>query len=110
VEKRESMMQKLIWVGCGSGVGSSVMAAEVLKPLCAARGLDVRIEIVNFRDLRGMSRKPDLMVSIAPGLELGNPGLVGVPVVIGVSMLTGIGIEKTMDEIEKALKGSAEER
>jgi len=100
------MAKKLVWVGCGSGVGSSIMAAEKLKPLCEERGLDIKIVIVNFRDLRGKTPKPDLMVSIAPGLELGGyAGLEGIPVVVGVSMLTGAGIEKTMDEIEAALKG-----
>lgn len=96
--------KKLIWVACGSGVASSTMATQALKGLCAQRGLDVDIEIVAFRDMRGKAHKPDLLVSIAPGIEQGKfAGLEGVPVIQGVSLLTGIGKEKTMDEIVAAL-------
>jgi len=97
------MARKRIWLACGSGVASSQMAAHTLGRLLKERGIDADIEVIGFRDIRGKTNKPDLMVSIAPGLEEGNPGLVGVPIVMGVALLTGIGIEKVMQEIAKAL-------
>lgn len=97
------MARKKIWLACGSGVASSQMAAHTLGKLLKERGIDADIEVIGFRDIRGKSSKPDLMVSIAPGLEEGNPGLVGVPIVMGVALLTGIGKEKVMEEIVKAL-------
>ncbi len=97
------MARKKIWLACGSGVASSQMAAHTLGRLLKERNIDAEIEVICFRDIRGKTSKPDLMVSIAPGLEDGNPGLVGVPIVMGVPLLTGIGTEKVMQEIIKAL-------
>jgi PTS system galactitol-specific IIB component len=99
-------MKKKIWLACGSGVASAGMAAHTLKRLCQERNLDVEIEVMNFREIRGKSGKPDVMVSIAPGFEKGSySGLKDVPIIIGVSILSGIGVEETMAEIERVLKG-----
>jgi PTS system galactitol-specific IIB component len=99
-------MKKKIWLACGSGVASAGMAAHTLKRLCQERNLDVEIEVMNFREIRGKSGKPDVMVSIAPGFEKGSySGLEGVPIITGVSILSGIGLEETMAEIERVLKG-----
>jgi len=95
---------KTIYLACGSGVASSGMAEHTLKKKLDERKLQANVVVVGFRDLAGRS-KPDIMVSIAPGLEKGNYAkLDGVVVIQGVSLLTGIGIEKTIDEIEAALK------
>lgn len=98
-------MKKVVWLACGSGVASSQMAAHTLGEKCKARGLDIEIVVVGFRDIGARHQKPDLMVSIAPGIETGKyADLRGVKVINGVALLTGIGIEKVMDEIEQALK------
>ncbi len=98
------MAKKKIWLACGSGVASSQMAAHTLGKLLKERGIDAEIEVICFRDIRGKTYKPDLMVSIAPGLEDGNPGLAGVPIIMGVPLLTGIGTDKVLQEIIKALE------
>jgi PTS system galactitol-specific IIB component len=98
-------MKKIVWLACGSGVASSQMAAHTLEKKCSERGLDVEIVVVGFRDIGGRHQKPDLMVSIAPGIETGNyADLKNVPVINGVALLTGMGIEQVMDQIEEALK------
>lgn len=98
-------MKKVVWLACGSGVASSQMAAHTLGEKCKARGLDVEIVVVGFRDIGARHQKPDLLVSIAPGIETGNfADLTNVKVINGVALLTGIGIDKVMDEIEQALK------
>ncbi len=97
------MAKKRIWLACGSGVASSQMAAHTLGKLLQERGIDAEIEVIGFRDIHGKTNKPDVMVSIAPGLEEGNSGLAGVPIVMGVPLLTGIGTEKVMQDIIKAL-------
>jgi len=91
-------------LACGSGVASSGMAEHTLKKKLDERNLKANIVVVGFRDLAGRT-KPDIMVSIAPGLEKGNyANLEGVIVIQGVSLLTGIGLDKTIDEVEAALK------
>ena len=97
------MARKKIWLACGSGVASSQMAAYTLDKLLKQKGVDADIEVIGFRDIRGKTIKPDLLVSIAPGFEEGNEALIGVPVVMGVPLLTGIGTEKVIQEILKAL-------
>ncbi len=98
-------MKKRIWLACGSGIASANMCAHVLKKQCANRGLDVEIETLGFRDIRSRTTKPDVLVSIAPGLEKGNyTGLQGVPIVNGVCLMTGMGVDKLMDELTKLLK------
>lgn len=98
-------MKKVVWLACGSGVASSQMAAHTLEKHCKQRSLDVEIVVVGFRDMGARHQKPDLLVSIAPGIESGNyADLKGVPVIDGVGLLTGMGIEKLMEEVEQALK------
>jgi galactitol PTS system EIIB component len=97
------MTKKLIWLACGSGVASSQMAAYTLGKLLKAKNIDATIEVVAFRDIRGKSTKPDLLVSIAPGFTMDNPNLANVPIVMGVGLLTGIGTEKIVQDIIKAL-------
>jgi galactitol-specific phosphotransferase system IIB component len=95
---------KTIYLACGSGVASSGMAEHILKKKMDERKLVANVVVVGFRDLAARS-KPDIMISIAPGLEKGKyADLGGVIVIQGVSLLTGIGIEKTMDEVEAAIK------
>jgi PTS system galactitol-specific IIB component len=100
------MDTKRIIVLCGNGVASSAMAASKLENLCSDRGLKVVIEKKAYRDMKGAGLKPDLIVSLAPGMESGGFGIgyANVPVIMGVSFLTGMGYEKVMDDIEKILR------
>lgn len=95
---------KTIYLACGSGVASSGMAEQTLNKKLAERGLQANVFVVGFRDLAAR-KKPDIMISIAPGLEKGSfADLSSVIIIQGVSLLTGIGLEKTMDEVEAAIK------
>jgi len=100
------MAKKTIIVLCGSGVASSAMAASRLEDFCKERGLDVKVEKRAYRDMKGIGAKPDLIVALTPGLKAGGFGIgfEDVPVIMGVSLLTGRGYEKILDEIEKELK------
>jgi PTS system galactitol-specific IIB component len=98
-------MKKIVWLACGSGVASSQMAAHTLEKNCNQRGLNVEIVVVGFRDMGSRHQKPDVMVSIAPGIETGEyADLKGVQVIDGVGLLTGMGVDKIMDQLEEALK------
>lgn len=100
------MAKKAIIILCGSGVASSAMAAEKLKQSCEERGLDVKIETRAYRDMKSIGVKPDLIVALTPGLKAGGFGIgfTDVPIVMGVSLLTGRDYEKIIDEIEEKLK------
>jgi len=87
-------------VACGSGVASSETAAYKLKKLLGERKLDADVRVVNFRSLKNIANQCDLLVHIAPN----DPTDYGVPRVNGVPFLTGIGLNKVMDEIEAFIK------
>lgn len=91
---------KVIMVACGSGVASSETAAYKLRNMLKERKLQADVRVVNFRSLKNIATQSDILVNIAPN----DPTNYGVPTVNGVPFLTGIGVEKVMDEIEKLLK------
>lgn len=95
------MARKLIIVPCGSGVATSMTAAEKLKDLLRQRRIDAEVRAVDFKGLRTYAATADLIVSIAPYEKVDY----GVPVINGIPFLTGVGLEQTMDEVEKVLKG-----
>jgi PTS system galactitol-specific IIB component len=87
-------------VACGSGVASSETAAYKLRNQLKQRNLQAEVRVVNFRSLKNIAKQSDILVHIAPN----DPTDYGVPRVNGVPFLTGIGLDKVMDEIEKLLK------
>lgn len=93
-------MAKLILVPCGSGVATSMTAAEKLKQLLKLRKLEAEVQAVDFKSLRTYASSAALIVSIAPYEKVDY----GVPVVTGIPFLTGVGVDKVMDQIEKILK------
>jgi PTS system galactitol-specific IIB component len=100
------MSIKRILIVCGSGVASSAMAANKLRQLCKSRGLETQIECKALRDMTGAGSKPNLIVVLTPGLKAGGFGIgfKDVPIVMGLSLLTGRDIEQFTDEIEHILR------
>ncbi|MDP9750567.1 PTS system galactitol-specific IIB component [Thermoanaerobacter pentosaceus] len=94
--------RKKIVVACGSGVATSKSVAERVKELCKQRKIDVETLAVDFRSVKSHLKDADLFISIAPY----DPTDYGVPVVSGIPFMTGIGMDKAMDEIEKILKNA----
>ena len=94
--------RKVIFVACGSGVASSETAAYKLRNKLKERNLHnlAEVKVVNFRQLKSISKQCDILVHIAPN----DPTDYGVPRVNGVPFLTGFGLEPVMDEIEKLIK------
>lgn len=99
------MGSRKIWVACGNAVASSTMAAHTLGKLCEERGLDVEIEVIAFHNIPGKSTKPKLIVSLAPNYDVsGLENMKGVQVVSGIALITGIGKESVMDQIQQILE------
>lgn len=84
---------------CGAGLATSTWIATKLKSSLADRGLDSDISEVKIMDLSLSATNYDLIVSAS---NLGD--VYGVPVVVSTSILTGIGLEDTINEIVRILE------
>lgn len=93
-------MKKKILTVCGSGVATSVMCAEKIKQYCSKNGIDVSVEAISFGQLSGRKIDADCIVSVNPNQKIN----IDIPVISGVSLLTGIGQQATLDEILKVIK------
>lgn len=94
------MMKKKVYTVCGSGVATSVTCAKKIKEYCDKHGIDVEVSPISFGQLSGNNVKADLIVSVNSKLQLSND----IPVISGISLLTGIGQEATLKHIADILK------
>lgn len=90
---------KKVYTVCGSGVATSVMCATKIRNYFKEKGLEVRVEPISFGSLSNGDVSADAIVSVNSGLS----NDFGIPVISGVSLLTGIGEEQTFQEVEKIL-------
>lgn len=89
---------KRIIVACGSGVATSNTAAEKLRNLLADRGLrGVDVRAVDIKSLESEAKLADLLVTITPGAKRDSE--LGIPVLNGIPLLTGVGAGKLADQI-----------
>lgn len=94
-------MKKRIYTVCGSGVATSVMCAKKIKEYCDEHNIDVDVIPISFGQLSGNNINADLIVSVNSKLKLSNNDI---PVISGISLLTGIGQADTFKKIEDILK------
>lgn len=85
---------------CGAGLATSTWIANRLKDSLAERGIEADIMEMKIMDLALSASNYDLIVSAS---NLGQ--VYDVPVVVSTSVLTGIGLEDTIDEIVSILTG-----
>ena len=95
-------MKKKVYTVCGSGVATSVMCSKKIKEYCDNHGVDVEVSPISFGQLSGNNVSADLIVSVNSKLKLNND----IPVISGISLLTGIGQEDTLKQIVDILKKS----
>ncbi|MBE6011300.1 PTS sugar transporter subunit IIB [Anaeropeptidivorans aminofermentans] len=95
-------MKKVLTI-CGSGVATSVMCANKIKQFCEKNGIDVEVKAISFGQLDPKSVDADCIVSVNPNLSID----VDVPVISGVSLLTGMGQEQTLQSVVDVLKRGA---
>ena len=94
---------KRIIVACGSGVATSNTAAEKLRNLLADRGLrGVDVRAVDIKSLESEAKLADLLVTITPGAKRDQE--LGIPVLNGIPLLTGMGAGKLADQIAEMAK------
>ena len=99
MELRGAEMRKYrIGVVCGAGMATSSVIATKLREELSKKGLDVDIITLKAVDASSSAKNLDLIVT-STLLEADF----GIPIIRGISLLTGIGEEETIDEIYKTL-------
>ncbi|MCC3145598.1 PTS sugar transporter subunit IIB [Halanaerobium sp. Z-7514] len=93
--------KKKIIVACGTGIATSTAVKSKIYDYLKEKGMNVEIDQCKISELKSQieNTKADLVVTTGP--VGGNYNL---PVVNGVSFLTGINEEKTLNEIISYLK------
>lgn len=86
---------KRILVACGNGIATSTVVASKVKDYLTERGVQVETTQTKLMEVPGKVQGYDLLVTT--GQFDGQTG--NVPVVKGMPILTGIGADKTMEEI-----------
>ena len=92
-------MKKKVIIACGGAIATSSFVADRVKRLCQAEGIEVNIV---------QCRLSEIPSSIA-GASLVIPTSMvrrdyGIPMVVGMPLLSGIGEEETIKEILVILK------
>jgi PTS system galactitol-specific IIB component len=91
---------KNIIVVCGNGIASSSIMMAALQDLLDENGLDANLEKASLMDCTPERfNSKDLIVS---STAIDNPEIT-TPVIVGVSLLTGIGEEETLEQIKSYL-------
>lgn len=85
---------KTIIVACGAGVATSTVITSSIVNLLKENNIEHRILQCSLNEVRMHVEKGDLLVTSMPLKEKYN-----IPTVLGISFLTGAGVNKTMEEI-----------
>lgn len=99
-EEGKSIMAKRILVACGNGVATSTVVASKIRDYCKEKGLDVQTTQCRMIELHDKGDGYDLIVTSG---KFSDPDI-KTPVILGISLLTGIGANKTLESIYQALK------
>ena len=92
-------MKKII-VACGSGIATSTVALSKIQTGLESKGKlkDIQFVQTSLSELPSLVEGATVIVTTAQG-----GGGFGVPVVSGLGLITGLGVDKVIDEIiEKA--------
>lgn len=88
---------KNIIVVCGNGIASSSIMMAALQDLLDENSLEANLEKASLMDCTPERfNSKDLIVS---STAIDNPEIT-TPVIVGVSLLTGIGEEETLEQIK----------
>lgn len=93
-------MKKII-VACGAGIATSTVALRKLQNGMEARGKAgaVKFTQTSLAELPSMASGHDLIVTTAQG----GSGY-GIPVIFGLGLITGMGVDKVIDDVIKTLE------
>lgn len=93
-------MTKTIIVSCGTGIATSTVAAKAIEEACKEAGVKVLTKQCKAAEIPILLEAGADMIVTTSQMRF-DPGI---PVVKGLSFLTGIGREETIAEILEHLK------
>lgn len=92
-------MKKKVIVACGGAVATSTIAANHIKELCKKQEIDVEICQVRISEIESHLYGAKLIVTTS---RIKRD--YGIPCVMGMSFVSGVGVERTEDAILGILK------
>ncbi|MDR7417408.1 MAG: PTS sugar transporter subunit IIB [Armatimonadota bacterium] len=90
--------KKRILIVCGTAIATSTHVAARVREVCQAQGIDVEITQARVQEVPAYAHSVDLVVATT---QVAYP--LNVPVVSGIPFLTGIGEDKTAEQIVQYL-------
>ena len=93
------MAKKKVLVACGTGIATSTVVTIKIQEALAKNNIDADVIQCKVSELALRANEADLVVTTT---EYSNPK---VPVIRGLSFLTGIGMEDDLKKIVNTLKG-----
>jgi galactitol PTS system EIIB component len=99
MERKEDELMKTVIIACGAGVATSTIITYGVKSLLDDAKIAHRIIQCSLNEVKSHVSGSDLIVSSMPLQDN-----YGIPIVVGISFLTGVSQEKTKQEILSYLK------
>lgn len=90
---------KKVLVACGGAVATSTVAANKIKDLLKDNGIKADVQQCRVSELSSKVNNVDLIVTTA---KVDRD--YGIPVIHGIAYISGVGIDKTNEQILSALK------
>lgn len=91
-------MKKTVYVACGGAVATSTVAADRIRTLLADNGIEADVHQCRISELDAVSKKADVIVTTAKVDKDYD-----IPVIHGVSFITGINTDVAEEKILEAL-------
>lgn len=92
-------MKKKVVVACGGAIATSTVAANKIKELLKDNGIDAEVKQTRISELSAEKDGADLIVTTGKVKKD-----YGVPLIHGVAFISGVGLEKTEQQILDVLK------
>lgn len=95
--------KKRILVACGTSIATATVAATKVKEIAEQAGIAVEVIQCKAGEIRGRMQTvhPHLIIAMTP-----VPKDLGVPVIMGIPFISGVGIEKLKEEVLNHLKSA----
>lgn len=94
-----------ILVACGSGVATSTLASKTVEEICKEVGINANIQTSSMRDIVGNAANADIVLTTNK-----YDKDIGKPILSIISFVTGLGVEKTKQNLIDLLNQYAQEK